>query len=315
MPKQPLVSIIIPTFNRAHIIGETLDSIIEQTYQNWECIVVDDGSTDHTDQLLANYCQQDSRIQYHHRPKDRPKGGNTCRNYGFELSKGEYVNWFDSDDLYLPDAIKTISAAFETDTDVVISPMARFDGDTKQYLGMNTIEKDPLIPAYLVGEVAFYTDGPTWKRSFLVQQELLFDEDLPIIQDWDFNLRMLYQNPNIVFLKKAQINYRVHNQSLQKELAKLNLHMIASDFNTRYKHLELLAKHYPAGVLVLKQLILDRRKHFVKLAFSRNDASKHSLAQDLIQTQKANRDYIGVIKSYLGLWSYTFFGRGYWFFR
>ncbi|WP_178984744.1 glycosyltransferase family 2 protein [Winogradskyella helgolandensis] len=312
---RPLVSIIIPTFNRAHLIGETLDSIIAQNYPHWECIIVDDGSTDGTNQLLATYCKQDSRIQYHHRPKDRPKGGNTCRNYGFELSKGEYVNWFDSDDLYLPDAINTISSAFETGIDVVISPMARFDGETKQYLGINTIEKELLIPAYLVGDVAFYTDGPTWKRSFLEQQELLFDEALPIIQDWDFNLRMLYQNPNLVFLKEAQIQYRVHHQSLQKELAKLNLNMIASDFRTRYKHLELLANYYPGGVPVLKQFILERRKHFVKLAFSRNDVSKMSLVKDLMRTQKENQDYKGVIKTYLGLWSYRWFGKGYWFFR
>ncbi|REG87719.1 glycosyltransferase family 2 protein [Winogradskyella sediminis] len=315
MPKQPLISIIIPTFNRAHIIGETLDSIIEQTYPNWECIVVDDGSTDHTDQLLANYCKQDSRIQYHHRPKNRLKGGNTCRNYGYELSKGELINWFDSDDLYLPDALKTISSAFETGTDVVISPMARFDGETKHYLGVNTIEKAPLIPAYLVGEVAFYTDGPTWKRRFLAQQDLLFDEGLPIIQDWDFNLRMLYQNPNITFLKKAQINYRVHNQSLQKQLSKLDLMLIAEDFKTRFKHLDLLAQHYPEGVPVLKQFILERRKHFVKLAYMRQDDSRFVLAKDLVDSQKVRRDYIGVIKTFLGMWSYKCFGRGYWFFR
>jgi len=315
MQKQPLVSIIIPTYNRAHLIGETLDSILAQTYQNWECIVVDDGSTDGTEMLLQSYCLKDFRFQYHHRPKDRPKGGNTCRNYGFELSKGEFVNWFDSDDMYLPEALLTIVSTFEIDTDVVISPMARFDGETKQYIGVNTIEKAPLIPAYLVGEVAFYTDGPTWKRSFLAQQALLFDENLPIIQDWDFNLRMLYQNPNITFLKKAQIHYRVHHQSLQKKLTRLNLNMIAADFKTRHKHLELLAKYYPEGVLVLKQLILDRRKHFVKLAFTRNDGSKMSLVKDLIQTQKAHHDYIGVIKAYLGIWSYKCFGRGYWFFR
>ncbi|REE24456.1 glycosyltransferase involved in cell wall biosynthesis [Winogradskyella pacifica] len=315
MSKQPLVSIIIPTFNRAHLIGETLDSVLAQTYQNWECIVVDDGSTDGTDLLLATYCQQDSRIQYHHRPNNRLKGGNTCRNYGFELSKGEFINWFDSDDLYLPDALKTISSAFKTNTDVVISPMARFDGETKHYLGVNTIEKVPLIPAYLVGEVAFYTDGPTWKRSFLEQQELLFAEDLPIIQDWDFNLRMLYQNPNIVLLTDALIKYRVHNQSLQKQLSKLDMILIAEDFKTRFKHLDLLAQYYPEGVPILKQFILDRRKHFVKLAFTRKDISKMSLAKDLIQTQKSHHDYIGVIKTYLGLWSYKCFGRGYWFFR
>jgi len=109
----PLVSIIIPTFNRAHLIGETLDSIMAQTYTNWECIIVDDGSTDGTDKVMAEYIAKDPRFQYHHRPKDRLPGGNAARNYGFEVSKGEYVNWFDSDDIMLPSKLKVKIKHFE----------------------------------------------------------------------------------------------------------------------------------------------------------------------------------------------------------
>lgn len=94
-----LISIIIPTYNRVSLLGETLDSVLKQTYKNWECIVVDDGSTDATDKMMKSYCENDSRFQYHQRPKDRPKGSNACRNYGFELSKGNYIKWLDSDDL------------------------------------------------------------------------------------------------------------------------------------------------------------------------------------------------------------------------
>ena len=61
----PLVSIIIPAYNRAHLIGETLDSVLAQTYINWECIVIDDGSNDNTSELLAEYCKKDNRFQYH----------------------------------------------------------------------------------------------------------------------------------------------------------------------------------------------------------------------------------------------------------
>ena len=106
MLNSPLVSIIIPTFNRANLIGETLDSVIGQTYTNWECIVIDDGSTDGTDKLLNIYLQKDTRIQYLQRPSERPKGANSCRNYGFEFSRGEYVNWFDSDDIMHPEKLE-----------------------------------------------------------------------------------------------------------------------------------------------------------------------------------------------------------------
>ena len=97
----PLVSIIIPTYNRANLIGETLNSIKAQTYTNWECIVVDDGSTDQSDRVLEIYCKKDHRFQFYNRPEKRPKGANACRNYGFKKSKGVYILFFDSDDFML----------------------------------------------------------------------------------------------------------------------------------------------------------------------------------------------------------------------
>src|SRR5690554_2800862 len=119
-PENPLVSIIIPTYNRAHLIGETLDSVLAQTYENWECIVVDDGSTDNTEELMAEYMTKDARFQYHHRPKDRLPGGNAARNYGFEVSMGEYIQWFDSDDLMLTEYLSTRIDAFTAKTLFVI---------------------------------------------------------------------------------------------------------------------------------------------------------------------------------------------------
>lgn len=99
MTNKPLVSIIIPSFNRENLIGKTIDSILEQTYTNWECIIVDDGSTDATKSLVQTYCKKDPRIQYFDRPNTKPKGANSCRNFGFEKSSGRYLQWLDSDDL------------------------------------------------------------------------------------------------------------------------------------------------------------------------------------------------------------------------
>ena len=96
----PLVSIIIPTYNRAHIIHETLDSVLSQSYTNWKCIVVDDGSTDTTEEVLKSYVKKDARFQYNKRPIDRKKGANACRNYGLDLAKGAYIVFFDSDDVF-----------------------------------------------------------------------------------------------------------------------------------------------------------------------------------------------------------------------
>lgn len=96
-PGNPLVSVIIPTYNRAELIGETLQSVKNQTYQNWECIVVDDGSDDNTEELIENLSQKDSRYKFFKRDK-APKGGPACRNIGIENAKGEFIIFLDSDD-------------------------------------------------------------------------------------------------------------------------------------------------------------------------------------------------------------------------
>ena len=127
MQKKPLVSIIIPTYNRAHLINETLDSIIAQTYIYWECIVVDDGSTDNSEAVIAAFEEKDKRIQYHKRPKTYLPGGNGARNFGFEESKGKYIQWFDSDDIMHKDklAIK-VSKLQNENTDCCISQTSAF---------------------------------------------------------------------------------------------------------------------------------------------------------------------------------------------
>lgn len=94
-----LVSIIIPNYNRESLIGETLDSILAQTYNNWECIIVDDGSTDNSLKTINQYIQKDKRFKLFLRPEKYLKGANACRNIGMQKSKGDYVIFFDSDDL------------------------------------------------------------------------------------------------------------------------------------------------------------------------------------------------------------------------
>ena len=106
MKNEPLVSVIIPTYNRAHLIGETLDSVLAQTYQNWECIIVDDGSTDNSDEVIGEYVNKDSRFKYYHRPEEHLPGGNGARNYGFKMSQGKYIQWFDSDDLMVAEKLE-----------------------------------------------------------------------------------------------------------------------------------------------------------------------------------------------------------------
>ena len=92
MSDQTLVSIIIPTYNHAHFIGETPDSVLSQVFQNWECIIVDDRSLYNTENVEGDFVKEDSHFKYYHRPEEYAKGANSCRYVGFLESNEIYVN-------------------------------------------------------------------------------------------------------------------------------------------------------------------------------------------------------------------------------
>lgn len=192
----PLVSIIIPTYNRACFIGETLDSVILQTYQKWECIVVDDGSSDYTYELMEFYCEKDSRIQYHNRPSNKPKGANACRNYGFKISKGEYINWLDSDDILFLNNLEAKLKINSSKYDLIIS-FYIYGSNNLGFLRTNkfSLFQQNLFLSYIVDNFESQIHALLWKRNFL-KKSCLFDETLSRYQDNDFNLRMFYRNPN-----------------------------------------------------------------------------------------------------------------------
>jgi glycosyltransferase involved in cell wall biosynthesis len=96
-------SIIIPTYNRAHLLSKAIESVISQTYSNWELIIIDDGSTDRTNELVDNYCKIDNRIRYIYQENAERSA---ARNNGIEHAKGEFICFLDSDDYYLPERLK-----------------------------------------------------------------------------------------------------------------------------------------------------------------------------------------------------------------
>lgn len=219
MPNQPLVSIIIPTYNRAHLIGETLDSILAQTYTNWECIVVDDGSTDDTEALMAKYIAKDDRFQYHHRPADRLPGGNAARNYGFELSKGEFVQWFDDDDIMLSDKIeKQVLPLMNTSTFTYsVSKYCNFQN--KKMLEEIAFRKNQQnaisLTNYIVGDVFWGTIDFVGKRKML--EGSIFNEHLKSGQEFNFFISVLYKNRSYkgIFVDEILSLRRVHDNSIQ----------------------------------------------------------------------------------------------------
>ena len=307
----PLISIIIPTYNRAQLIGETLDSISAQTYTNWECIVVDDGSTDNTEKVLQHYQQKDPRFQFYKRPHSKPKGANSCRNYGFELSKGDYINWFDSDDLMHKDfLILKIEKAIEGNYNFVSCELGKFNSKNKVEKLKYNYNKN-IFENYFCGELAFYTPGPLWKKKFLLKKNLKFDKKSKVLNDWIFSLEALFVTNNYFLLKKKLCYYRVHETSISSGLEGINNELIFSEFKVRidfykkYSDKNLLTKkirdfYFKRLVFLLRSLLIVKDKKAVVVYIYIMKLKFHSFSK---------------LKITLGFISFKIFNKGYLFFK
>lgn len=308
---EPLISIIIPTYNRADIISATLDSILSQTYTNWECIIVDDISDDNTQEIIAAYTDKDNRFQYFQRPHNTIKGANSCRNYGFEMSKGDYIQWFDSDDVYFNFALENYVGALDEKTDAVVAKLDIVNFKSGLKIKENVIFSNTVIEDYFTGKIVYYVCGPLWKRAFLQTQSKLFDESISNLDDWDFNLRMLYEKPIIKYNNKSLIKYRFHENSLSQELVKLNLVEIQSEFAAREKHLLLLSQNKMADLKILKKFISKRYNYFFREAMVQNHPTKFYFLKKLLRSEFFLFDIYGILKTVVGFLIYSVFKKGY----
>ena len=185
-----LISIVIPTYNRAHVLPRAIDSIIAQTYSNWELIIVDDGSHDDTEELVAEYMSKEPRIKFFKRPSNRLRGGNACRNIGAEHSAGEYITYLDSDDYYFPNRLLACAEFLErTTSDCIVSGRCLEDN------GIVTVGKSrPFLPKetsfdYLLSRTSL-TATSTYVVKKTVLKEVVWEEDLLRNQDWEFFIKV-----------------------------------------------------------------------------------------------------------------------------
>lgn len=223
----PLVSILIPNFNKEKFVRETVDSILKQSYSNWECIIVDDHSSDGSWEVLQGVKLNDSRFKILKRPLDRKKGGNAARNFAFENSKGDYIQWLDSDDLIHPKKIeiqledlkeksyKTVSLSnwegfdpLELNHGLKIQDRwYRFPQDGYSFL-LNLWGKEQFVPphAYLISRNILKMSG-------------LWNENLIQNQDGEFMTRVLLASEGIVFNHNILAYYRLPNSThLSKQI-------------------------------------------------------------------------------------------------
>lgn len=197
---QKRVSVILPTYNRAECLGEAINSVLAQTYEDFELLIVDDGSTDNTREIVEKY--SDSRIQYY--KLDINGGQSKARNYGMRLAKGEFIAFEDSDDLWMPQKLEKQMSAFATEKENVGLVYHKYQFDTGEIVPEEEIplEKkngniyEQLLWNNLVG-----------MPTLMIRRECLeeigyLDENMKCLEDYDFALR-LAQKYQAIFIDEV----------------------------------------------------------------------------------------------------------------
>ena len=187
--KKGLVSVIIPSYNRSYIIKESIESVLNQTYSNLELIIVDDGSTDNTKDMVLSI---DDKLVNYYKFKEN-KGACAARNFGLKKAKGEYIAFQDSDDLWYPNKLEVqLNNMTNNNSDFDFSLLKIIEDDVQVILPtenqIESIKKGNVFDELCNGNFIS-------TQTFIVKHSKIkhdrFDESLPRFQDWDFILRII----------------------------------------------------------------------------------------------------------------------------
>ncbi|UWY28607.1 glycosyltransferase family 2 protein [Flavobacterium sp. TR2] len=311
------ISIIIPTYNRVDVLVETLNSVLGQTYKNWECIIVDDGSEDNISEVLIPYLK-DSRFKFYNRPPEKKKGANSCRNYGFEMSSGEFIKWFDSDDIMLPDFLQKQCNYLEQNKNLdfcVCLSETFIEGTDKTYINKaNRNASDNPISSYLFKNHFFLTAAPLWRKEFLRCNNLLFDEELSNSDESDFHFRVIILRPKYYYSDDILYKVRRGNMSITQD--KKNLLPTLYSKVRFFKKVELEIKKIKIkDENLIYDYLLSRQLNLFYEIQKINKRSIieccHDFSQLFFLLKKSRISIFHKIKILVGFLLVSFFGKGY----
>ena len=217
----PLVSIIIPTYNHANFLDKALESLIYQTYSNWEAIVIDNHSTDETNQVIDKF--KDSRIQYFKIFNDGIIA--KSRNFGINVAKGDWIAFLDSDDWWTEDKLEICLKNINENVDFIYHKLEIIYNNSNSYLKRKKIVgrhlNKPILNNLLISEIK---DGSAiGNSSVVVRKDILnkiggISEDRKMVASEDFNtwLRVAQITDQFKYIKNRLGYYLVHDKSSQK---------------------------------------------------------------------------------------------------
>lgn len=256
--KSPSVSVIVPVYNAEQYLPHCIDSILSQSFADFELILVDDGSPDNCGKICDEYEKKDSRVRVFHQVNG---GASSARNVGIENAHGKFLCFIDADDTVAPHFLNelVLDIELEDNIDLVIQGSRKFfsNGSTQDFVPKSKIsclsEDDELF--YSINRFL----GPVSKLfrcNIIEQYHLLFDTNLVVAEDYDFLLRYLNRVNKIYASDKVNYFINSHEGSLssriysfeQEFLVFRNTYELASTYNNRYKKGEWF--NFPSFLLI-----------------------------------------------------------------
>ncbi|GAA4316341.1 hypothetical protein GCM10023115_25510 [Pontixanthobacter gangjinensis] len=196
--------------------------------------MVDDGSSDNTSHLLEFYSERDNRIKYLERPNNLPRGANSCRNFGFEKSQGEFIQWLDSDDLLATNKIENqLRKLTSLNEEIISSKWGKLrDGDVQFFEDLESYQDFNSLSEFL--DALDKSEGYFPIHSYLMSKDIVaragyWNETLKVNQDGEFMIRIFLEMNSMLFTKDTFVLYRKDSSSSTSLLSKKSLkHLVAS---------------------------------------------------------------------------------------
>lgn len=208
-----LISIILPVYNGEKYLRESIDSILNQTYSNWELIIMDDCSTDNSPQIIKEYLNKDSRIHYYRNDKNLRLPNNL--NKGFKLANGSYFTWTSDDNRFKKTALEKMHNALKNNNANFTYASCRVidsDGNPIEYMMASDEQKKQIIGHNVVGACFMYT------RS--VYEDIGdYDSSFTLVEDYDYWQR-IYAKYGAVVIEEILYEYRWHDGALTSTMKK-----------------------------------------------------------------------------------------------
>ena len=268
---QPLVSVIIPVFNQAKYLPEALDSVLHQTYENWECIIVNDGSTDESEKVALSYCQKDSRIRYYYKNNS---GVCDTRNYAVIRSKGSIILPLDADDIIERTYLEKGVAVLDSDKAVdVVYGRAQFFGALKGEIILKAFDYRTLLL-----ENVFYSTVLFRRSEF----ERVGGYNLNMKngwEDWELMISMLNEKSNVVKLPDICFYYRILPNSRERSISKEQKEQLFLQIYENHK--DVYDRFFPDPIkyAYLNQLLENRLNDQHMIIASFKNSKKYKVAE------------------------------------